>query len=127
MKAPVTGFIAHAPLHPEAINGASFNDDIARENHWFIIEFWSARCAACERLMHLLTNAFSAVASVTLYTVNVDEEPELTDDCSVRSLPAVLIYNNQVEVYRSHETRSIHAVTDFIKASLPSTAVGGQL
>lgn len=127
MKAPITGFIAHAPLRPDAINSASFNDDIARENHWFIIEFWSARCAACERLMHLLTNAFSPVESVTLYTVNVDEEPELTEDCSVRSLPAVLIYNNQVEVYRSHETRSIQAVADYIKSRLPSTDVGGHL
>ena len=100
------GFLRHAPGGPEAINDASFVDDISDPNQTYIIEFWSAGCAACERIAGELTGAFCALPRITIYTANVDEELELAMRCGVRALPAVLVFRNGVEVYRSHRANA---------------------
>ena len=100
------GFLRHAPGGPEAINSASFDDDIADPSRTYVIEFWSAGCAACERIAGVLEQALLGSTNVTIYTANVDEELELAMRCGVRALPAVLVFRNGVEVYRSHRANA---------------------
>ena len=108
------GFLRHAPGGPEAINSASFDDDIADNARTYVIEFWSAGCAACERIAGVLEQALSGSTNVTIYTVNVDEEADLAVRCEVRSLPAVLVFRNGVEVYRSHRANADVDVADYV-------------
>ena len=108
------GFLRHAPGGPEAINSASFDDDIADNTRTYVIEFWSAGCAACERIAGVLEQALSGSTNVTIYTVNVDEEADLAVRCEVRSLPAVLVFRSGVEVYRSHRANADVDVAGYV-------------
>ncbi|MFM7188913.1 MAG: thioredoxin family protein [Armatimonadota bacterium] len=108
------GFLRHAPGGPEAINSASFDDDISDTSRTYVIEFWSAGCAACERIAGVLEQTLAGANHVTIYTVNVDEEADLARRCGVRSLPAVLVFRNGVEVYRSHIANAEVDVARFV-------------
>ena len=112
------GFLRHAPGGPEAINDASFVDDISDPNQTYIIEFWSAGCAACERIAGELTGAFGALPRITIYTANVDEELELAMRCRVMALPAVLVFRRGVEVFRSHSLDAPRIVGTFINGDV---------
>jgi thioredoxin 1 len=108
------GFLRHAPGGPEAINDASFADDISDPEQTYIIEFWSAGCAACERIAGELSVVFGSTLRVTIYTANVDEEPELASRCRVLALPAVLVFRCGAEVFRSHNPDAPRIVAAFI-------------
>ena len=108
------GFLRHAPGGPEAINDASFSDDISDSKQTFIIEFWSAGCAACERIVAELGSAVGDQPQITIYTANVDEEPDLAVRCRVMALPAVLVFRKGVEVFRSHSLDAPRIVASFI-------------
>ena len=108
------GFLRHAPGGPEAINSASFDDDIADTSRTYVIEFWSAGCAACERIAGVLEQALLGSMNVTIYTVNVDEEADLAVRCRVRALPAVLVFRNGMEVFRSHRANAEVDVAGYI-------------
>ena len=113
------GFLRHAQGGPEAINSASFDDDIADPSRTYVIEYWSAGCAACERIAGVLGQALAGLQDVTVYTVNVDEEADLAVRCGVRALPAVLVFRNRVEVFRSHRANAEVDVADFINGRTP--------
>lgn len=113
------GFLRHAPGGPEAINSASFEDDIADKSRIYVIEFWSAGCAACERIAGVLVQALDGMPDVTIYTVNVDEEADLAMRCGVRALPAVLVFRNGVEVYRSHRANAEVDVAGYVNGRTP--------
>jgi len=108
------GFLRHAPGGPEAINSASFEDDIANKSRIYVIEFWSAGCAACERIAGVLGQALDGMPDVTIYTVNVDEDADLAVRCGVRALPAVLVFRNGMEVYRSHRADAEVDVASYV-------------
>ncbi len=111
------GFLRHAPGGPEAINDASFADDISDPTQTYIIEFWSAGCAACERIAGELSVVFGSNPTITIYTANVDEEPELASRCSVMALPAVLVFRCGTEVFRSHSPDAPRTVAAFINGN----------
>ena len=108
------GFLRHTPGGPEAINSASFDDDIADNVRTYVIEFWSAGCAACERIAGVLEQALMGSTNVTIYTVNVDEEADLAVRCGVRALPAILVFRSGVEVYRSHRANADVDVAGYV-------------
>jgi thioredoxin 1 len=112
------GFLRHAPGGPEAINSGSFDDDIADTSRTYVIEFWSAGCAACERIAGELSIVFDSSPKTTIYTANVDEEPELVSRCRVMALPAVLVFRRGVEVFRSHSLNAPRIVATFINVSV---------
>lgn len=108
------GFLRHAPGGPEAINSESFDDDISDVSKTYVIEFWSAGCAACERIADALHASVATSSGVVVYTANVDEEPELAQRCKVFALPAVLLYREGNEVFRSHSPDAPRLVKAFI-------------
>lgn len=88
-----SGFLAHWPGEPEAINADSFAEDVLEASVPVLVEFWAARCAACARLAPVLGALARAQAGdIRVFTVNVDEEPEAAARCDVRAVPSVLCF-----------------------------------
>lgn len=57
-----------------------------------LIDFWASWCAPCKMLMPLLDDiAHDYQGRLKVVKVNADEQPELTQQAGVRSLPTVLL------------------------------------
>lgn len=80
---------------------AEFNSLIAKGN--VVVDFFATWCGPCKRLGPVLHQIAEepAFQSVTFIKLDVDKNPDLTQQYGVRSMPTILFFSNGKELGRS--------------------------
>lgn len=80
------------------INGKDEYEEIVLQNKGkAIIDFHAVWCGPC-RMLEPILDSISEETDITIYKINIDENPELAMEFSVSSIPTLVLMNNGAPV-----------------------------
>ena len=77
------------------ITSTNFNDEVLKSDTPVLVDFWAEWCGPCRAIgpvVDEIANDYNGKVSVG--KLNVDNENQLAMEYGVRSIPALLIFNN---------------------------------
>jgi thioredoxin 1 len=94
----------------------TFENNVLQATKPALVDFWASWCGPCR----MLAPTIDAVASemeeqISVFKVNVDENPALAKGYKIQSIPALLLFQDGKEVRRVTGNISKQQVLDFIK------------
>lgn len=76
-----------------AVNQDNFNKEVLESDIPVVVDFWAEWCGPCKMLSPVLDEVSNDLAAkVKFVKVNVDENPVLSPQYSISSIPSVLIF-----------------------------------
>lgn len=82
------------------INDDEFDEKVL-DGETVVVKFTASWCAPCRALTPLLETASSDHPHISFYEVDIEENPELTEDYDVRSLPTTVFFHKGSEKGRT--------------------------
>ncbi len=67
--------------------------NITTQNKWVLVKFFAGWCEPCRQLAPIFDTVVARYPELQAVTVNVDQQPTLVNDYSVRSVPTLLFLN----------------------------------
>jgi len=72
----------------------NFKSEVLENTGKILIDFWAPWCGPCQMLTPIMEELSTEMSSVVkIAKVNVDEQPELSSQYGVSSIPMVLLFN----------------------------------
>jgi thioredoxin 1 len=75
------------------VTDATFEKDVLGSETPVVVDFWAEWCGPCRMIApHLESIAMELGGKVKIAKVNVDENPEISSQVGIRSIPTLMIY-----------------------------------
>ena len=97
------------------ITSANFNDEVLKSDTPVLVDFWAEWCGPCRVIgpvVDEIANDYDGKVSVG--KLNVDHENQLAMEYGVRSIPALLIFNNGTVVNQIVGAVPKNRITDIL-------------
>jgi thioredoxin 1 len=107
----------------EQINKQTFETTM-KENDVVLVDFYANWCGPCQVLipqLEKIAEEFDGKAKIV--KVNVDQDPELSGQFGVRSIPALFYFKNGELVGRQTGVQSHSVITDSLNQLIAATPV----
>ncbi len=72
-------------------------DVLIKEHNLILIDFWAEWCGPCRKVSPIL-DEIEEEYGLTIGKLNVDENPEKTEEYSVHSIPSMVLFENGIPV-----------------------------
>jgi thioredoxin len=80
---------------PEAVTGATFDEQVLQSEKQVLVDFWAEWCGPCHAVLPVLEKiAEEHAGELRLVKVNIDEEQELATRYGVMSIPTVILFKD---------------------------------
>lgn len=76
------------------LNIENFESEVLNSDIPVLVDFWADWCGPCMMLSPIIEDIAETNDNVKVCKVNVDEQPVLTAQFSVESIPTLLIFKN---------------------------------
>lgn len=73
------------------ITNGNFDKEVLQSDKPVLIDFWASWCGPCQMLSPVIDQVAEEVDDVKFCKLNVDEEPELTSQFGVMSIPTLVV------------------------------------
>lgn len=95
----------------------SFEQDVlvASQQTPVIVDFWAPWCGPCRGFAPVFEKVAGENADVKFVKINTDEEQELAMHFSIRSIPTLMIFREQVIVFQQPGALSKGALEDILR------------
>jgi thioredoxin 1 len=101
------------------VTAENFEKEVLNSDKLVITDFWAPWCGPCKMMEPLLENIVNANRdNVILVKINVDEEPELTSQYQIVSIPTMLFFKDGQVVSKQVGAVPQHAIEELVKKSL---------
>lgn len=76
-----------------SLSGASFDKEALHASIPVLVDFWAPWCQPCALMSPVVAElAREFKGKLKVHTVNVDDEPDLTERYGIQSIPTILIF-----------------------------------
>ena len=90
-------------------------DDFIEEKTLAVVEFTAKWCAPCQSFAKVLGQVAGEFKDFTFATVDVDQQPALSAEFKVQSVPFVLIIKNATIIYAESGALTVPALTELLE------------
>lgn len=94
-------------------------EGIVEDNNIVIFDFWAPWCGPCRSFAPIFEAAAEKYPDIVFSKVNTEEEREIAEHFSIRSIPTIMVFREQMLVYAqpgSIPENEIGALIDKIKS-----------
>ncbi|TFK21544.1 putative thioredoxin [Coprinopsis marcescibilis] len=63
-----------------------------------IVDFWATWCGPCKVISPIFEKLSAGVENVGFYKVDVDSQPEISQEAGVRAMPTFFLYKGGVKI-----------------------------
>ena len=81
----------------QKLNSDNFKSTIGNTDKLVIVDFYADWCGPCKMVAPILEEILEEYSDVEVYKVNIDEEPEIAKDFSVKSIPTIVSFKGGLE------------------------------
>ena len=99
----------------EIITSETFNEKVLNSDVLTLVDFGAEWCPACHELEPVLQEVSKEFQGVKFYSVDVDNDEELSNRYGILYLPTVIAFSNGREIDRFFGANPKENVEDFIK------------
>jgi len=80
----------------------SFKNLVIENNQPILIDFWAEWCHPCRALAPIIEEISILYKNqIKVYKINIDENPDIAHEFTVRSIPTLILFNNSRIVGRA--------------------------
>lgn len=99
----------------KALTTAEFKEAVLEQSNLSVVDFWATWCGPCQMLSPVVDEVSKEFDDVNFFKVNVDEEPELTMQFGVKSIPTLAFIKDGKTLDISIGLISKDELVDFVK------------
>jgi thioredoxin 1 len=74
-------------------------DEVVRSNEIVFVDFWAAWCGPCRYFAPIFEAASEKYPDVVFGKVDTEAEPELAGAFGIMSIPTLMVFRDQIELY----------------------------
>jgi thioredoxin 1 len=101
------------------VTDASFQTDVLGSDVPVVVDFWAEWCGPCRMIApHLESIATEMDGKVKIVKVNVDENPEISGQVGIRSIPTLMVFKGGKHVNTKVGAGSRGDLQKWIEASI---------
>jgi len=97
------------------VNKEEFDKTLESEKGVILVDFWAQWCGPCKVLGPTLKQVSEELEDITILKVDVDENPELSTEYGIRSIPAVYAIKDGKQIDKFVGSKSKEDIISFIE------------
>lgn len=90
-------------------------ESLVEQNEIVIFDFWAPWCAPCRQFAPIFETASEKYDDIIFAKVNTEEENEIASHFSIRSIPTIMIFRDNMLVYAQPGSVPESAIAGLIK------------
>ena len=97
------------------INEKSFNEEVKNKKGVYLIDFYATWCGPCMMLAPVLDEIANSRAGYNILKVDVDENPNLSSELKIDTIPTICIYKDGELVEKQVGFRNKNDIVELIE------------
>ena len=90
----------------------TFNSDVLTSSEPVLVEFWASWCSACKAMFPHLDKLAEDQDKLKIAKLSVEDAPELAMSYGIRSIPAMLVFQNGEVIQTINGSRSYEKLSE---------------